>query len=121
MTRRTLSRFLTVIALTILIPVVSNSSPAQAYPWDPHVFVSGSVSNCVPTTPNGWAWYDTSEGEKGWAQWGSSGQFTFQLDKVPPGGSLVSLAWGNSGSCQQKVFFTVTRPASSNQFSAGRK
>ncbi len=85
------------VALGLMVGVVGlDQAKAEAYPWDPHVLVVGSVGTCGPNKYNGWGWIDASNGERGWVTWSSNGSstFTFQLNRVPTSGVNITIKWG---------------------------
>jgi len=95
------------------------AAPAQAWPWSSTVKVWGTVSQCGPTAGNGWMWYRTSEGESGWGNiYNGAGSFTFQLNRVPSSGSVVTLKWG-VGNCQAVRYFVVSRPTYGDSAAVG--
>ena len=99
-----------IVAAAALLAPLLTATPAQAWPWSSTVKVWGTASKCGPSAGNGWMYYQTDAGERGWANlYNGSGSFTFQLNRVPSSGSLVTLKWG-VGSCSAVKYFVISRP-----------
>jgi hypothetical protein len=99
------------------VGTIATAQQASAWPWDPNVNVVGSTSTCVPNG-GGWMWYQTPDGDSGWASlWGGNG-FTLPLHRVPTSGSIVTLKWGHAN-CSQVRYFVVSRPAYGNNAAVG--
>lgn len=113
-----LAAVLLAVCATVGIGVAA-APAASAWPWDPKVNVLGSTSTCVPNGP-GWMWYQTSDGDRGWAiLWGGNG-FTLPLRHVSTSGSIVTLKWGIAN-CTQVRYFVVSRPGYGNNAAVGNR
>jgi hypothetical protein len=93
---------------------------SEAWWWDPHVTLNGTIS--CPWTLLGdrvqWAWVSASDGESGWASLGAPGKnsapYKFNFSKVPSGGMTVTVTVGCSAVGQRQANFGVKRPAVGN-------
>ena len=117
------------------------AQPAGAYPWDPHVYQTGSVScyqgSVASGTPQNnvaaWVWYQASDGEHNWARYsgeyvgpgGTWRNFSFTLAHVPTTGTSLTVKWGCSyatiyGPANHQATWKLTRPRLSNQADSWR-
>jgi hypothetical protein len=116
--RRLVSRLILALTLAVAMQLIAPTAPAQAWPWDPHVTVLGSVSSCGPSNTNGWGWYSSDTGESGWLRWGSGSTFTFDLWRVQSYGALVTIKWG-AGTCSAVRYVVINRPIYGTSASVG--
>jgi hypothetical protein len=108
-----------VAALILVAGVFVLAAPkADAWAWDPHVQVLGSVGKCGPSATAGWGWFQSSSGESGWMTWGPGSTFSFKLSKVPTSGANLTIKWGVS-LCSAVAYKVVHRPAYGTQASIG--
>ena len=94
-----------VVAFTAL--AVAAPSQAHAWAWSPSVTLQGS-SICAGRGTT-WVWVEASNGERGWATYGT-GNYRFNFTRVPTSGITVRVNYGNSTfKCTDS--FGVQRPA----------
>jgi hypothetical protein len=108
-------------ALAAASIAATRTSSANAWAWDPHVIINGSVS--CPWTLLGdhvqWAWVSASDGEAGWAYLGpesssKSRYYAFDFWRIGTGGAWVTVTYGCSAVGQRSTSFGVNRPAVGN-------
>jgi hypothetical protein len=100
----------------VITPVAVGAPAAQAWSWSSHVQVIATTYSCGISATNGWAWYQTDNGESGWGIKGNSGTITINLYRVPGYGasSLLTIKWG-AGSCSTARYRVISRPAYGSQ------
>jgi hypothetical protein len=114
LTRRVAALACALLAFLTASVVVIDQRPANAWAWDPQVYVTGNVSSQgCPTT---WMWYQADNGESGWAsRFNAYTNYGFTLNRVSTSGTLVTLRFGSSW-CSRAVYFVVTRPSYGKTF-----
>ena len=111
---------------------LATATPASASPWDNHVHITGHIDCRSALNSPAWMWYETTAGERGWANvnnwtsvsrvvkgvkqvsWVKIQSYDIELWNVPKGGTKMKYSVGCTGGIADSQFkgsIPVKRPA----------